>query len=268
MSDSPLGEQVTPSLGGHIDPHACFTSFPRATVVILLAVLVAFFVAGQAYATSIRVTLAQLSASSPLVVRGNVERIDSAWAPDRRIESTVYVRVSEALRGDLAAGGLIPVLIEGGRVGRIAMFSSEDPTFTVGEDVLVFLNADETGTLRVTDNAQGKFKIKDNQAINEAWRQQTAVEPLEDALREQKLKNVALAPCGADCAGTTVVPGVDTPAYQWNGERWCDSNPMSEVYLVNPTGGFEQAIINGANSWSQAGREVRFPVWRLDQHLR
>ena len=67
----------------------------RATVATFVAAILAFLLAGRSDATSIRLSLEEISAASPFVVRGRVERIESAWTPNREIESTVFVRLSE-----------------------------------------------------------------------------------------------------------------------------------------------------------------------------
>lgn len=108
---------------------------------------------------------AEMVAGSPLVVYGRVVDVRSQMVGDRRtIESVVTVSVAQALKGD--PGATVSVRVPGGVVGRYRRFMVGAPTFSPGEEVVLFLSGRppaipmpfglSQGVYRVTRDANGR----------------------------------------------------------------------------------------------------------------
>jgi len=86
----------------------------------------------------IAMSMEEMTARSPLVVRGTVHRVDTQWAEGRtKIWTYSEVVVHETLKGT----GRTSVLVKqpGGVMGTIAERVSGAAVFTPGEDVVLFL---------------------------------------------------------------------------------------------------------------------------------
>jgi hypothetical protein len=260
---------------------AHISRFGRAVAACCLAALVAFLLAGRSDATSIRLPLTELSARSQLVVRGRVERTESAWNAERQIESTVYVRLSEVSRGPLSAGALIPVRVRGGTIDGLTMVSSEEPTFALGEDVYLFLADLQGDAYRLSAGQQGKFNVASDRASNLAWERGFRIGDLEEGVlhgrwpAEPETSTATPAP-SAFLDGAFLTPGEAASAaaaapdnYVYNNAKWPGSNPMQENFLINVntndagTGNgsaeeFRNAILASTYTWNNAGAAFSF----------
>lgn len=100
--------------------------------------------------------------ASLAAVRGQVTAIAAATEPDTGGVSTyVTIAVDEVLFGPLAPGDVV-LRERGGRVAGRQEWAFGNPTYRVGERVLVFLSANADGTLRTTAMAMGKFSLRDD----------------------------------------------------------------------------------------------------------
>ncbi len=231
----------------------------RAVAAVFVALCAAMLLAGRSDATSIRVSLTELSARSQLVVRGRVERLESAWAADRTIETTVYVRLSDVARGHLSTGALIPVRVRGGRVNDVAMLSSEEPVFQPGEEVYLFLEGLSGNAYRVAAGRQGKFEVAGDRATNCAWGTEFKLDELQIGVRQGQWP----AEPGALAA---TAAGNSPDSYVLSGQHWPSAHPS---YVVNINTGdagggngsadtFRNAINAAANTWNNAGANFAF----------
>jgi hypothetical protein len=93
------------------------------------------------------------------VVLGIVEAQESRWSPDHSVIFTeAKVRVTKSYKGAAQPGDVILVRREGGSAGGIGMRVSGAATFTVGEELLVFL--EQRGTITWTVGmTQGKLSV-------------------------------------------------------------------------------------------------------------
>lgn len=239
--------------------------FWRTGAALSVALCVVLFLAGRSDATSIRVSLSELSARSSIVVRAHVERMQAAWTADNTIETTVYLRLSAAPRGHLSAGALIPVRVRGGMVDDLTMYSSEAPTFEVGEEVFVFLSGPSGSAYEISEGRQGKFEVSGDRAINRAWGAEFSLVDLEAGARGGRwpVETQALSAAGAQS------PAVAPEGYVANGQHWPGAHPMEETYVINVNTGdagggngsadaFRNAILAAGNSWSNAGANFAF----------
>lgn len=127
----------------------------------LIVALAGLFLAPLASATVVlALDLEDLTALSPLVVTGEVNRIESAWNADKtKIYTRVWISPQEVLKGPARSGTLMLKLL-GGRVDDTIARMPGAPRFDLGERVLVFLEprADGDGHLTI-GQYQGKFRV-------------------------------------------------------------------------------------------------------------
>jgi hypothetical protein len=129
-----------------------------------MAALCAAFLSAAAPARadiSVRLTNAQLTAASDVIVIGRVLSSQSRWI-DRTLVTAVSVQIDESLKGD--ASGQLEVLLPGGtdasRRVKVAMTYPGAPTLQGDEQVFLFLTrSDEVGGYIVSGFAQGKYSI-------------------------------------------------------------------------------------------------------------
>jgi hypothetical protein len=117
--------------------------------------------AGAAADISVRLSNAQMTAASDLIVVGRVAASQSRWI-DRTLVTVVTVSIDETLKG--GATGSIDVIVPGGvdlsRRIPIGMTFPGAPTLRTDESVFLFLTfADDLAGHVVTGFAQGKFSI-------------------------------------------------------------------------------------------------------------
>ena len=99
-----------------------------------------------------------LVARSSSIVRGRVERLDVVDVQGRFV-TRVTLSVSDVLKGPSPAGAQVIVETLGGTRGPISQRVAGEARFTVGEDVVVCLEA-VAGRLVVLGMALGKFTVE------------------------------------------------------------------------------------------------------------
>jgi hypothetical protein len=140
---------------------AVIDRFRRPTRFVLLAVILTCRFPQLAHADSApRWTDAQLAGFSDVIVRGRVTRV--AVAPDQHVGALytyVTLDVADVVKGPVRDRKIIIKQL-GGRSGSTALAIAGQPTFAVGEDVVVFLEVrPRDRTLSTTALWQGKFTI-------------------------------------------------------------------------------------------------------------
>lgn len=109
--------------------------------------------------TMLRVDLPELIQSAEVIIHGTVRRMESRWSGDgRKIVTDVEIEVAETLKGQ--AGGTVLVTQPGGRVGDIGQKVGGQPSFTPGEEVVLFLERRRPQAFRVVGMAQGKYQVR------------------------------------------------------------------------------------------------------------
>jgi hypothetical protein len=110
-------------------------------------------------AAMIKPSLEQLSQGAESIVLGTVSNQVSTWnVTHTAIYTDVTVEVEEAMKGTV--GPEVTFRIAGGEVGHIGMRTSTDPTFRIGERVIVFLRR-EGSTAQLFGLQHGKFTVSD-----------------------------------------------------------------------------------------------------------
>lgn len=109
--------------------------------------------------TSQRLSLAQLANEADLVIRGQVQEMKSQESSDRSaITTTVVISVEEQWKGPKRS--TLSLKQPGGSVGGITQRVTGLPQFSLGEEVILFLEKQEDGHYVTAGSRQGKFIIK------------------------------------------------------------------------------------------------------------
>jgi hypothetical protein len=104
-------------------------------------------------------SLKQLAQGADLIVRGRIVEVKSEKSVDRAsIVTRIKVSVDRQWKGPKLAA--VTLRQPGGSVGEITQAVSGLPQFSLGEDVLVFLEKQEDGSLATVGGKQGKFAVK------------------------------------------------------------------------------------------------------------
>lgn len=122
---------------------------------LFLPVLVAF----SALATTlVAMDVPALTRASDLVVRGTVVRVESRWTNDhQRIVTDNEILVSETLKGN-QVGKTVVAMQPGGVVGEVGQLVHGAAKFTLGDEVVVFLEKRGDRAF-VVGLAQGRFVV-------------------------------------------------------------------------------------------------------------
>src|SRR5215211_637632 len=125
--------------------------------IILLAVL-SLVNTGTA-TTAIMLSDEELVTSSRVILLGDVVSIKTQWdTSHNNINTYVKVKVSKILKGQLQNEHIVFKQL-GGTVGEDSTVIFGAPEYKAGERVLLFLDADSSGTLRVAHLFQGKYDV-------------------------------------------------------------------------------------------------------------
>lgn len=103
----------------------------------------------------------EMTHDSKTILYGTCTHIESSWDEyQERIYTEIQVLAEGYLKG--AQGSQLTITVPGGRVGNILYEVSDMPTFTEGEEFVVFLSEHSSGRNLVTGAVQGKLKIYKN----------------------------------------------------------------------------------------------------------
>lgn len=184
--------------------------------------LLLFIALGAALAnatTLLALDVPALTKGSSVVVRATVRSVAARWTQDGgRIMTDAVLEVTEPWKG--AAGKQLTVMQPGGVVGEIGQMVHGTAKFTVGEDVVVFLEPRGDRFL-LTGMLQGKFKVEtssdgkavfarqasegDALLVDPATRQ--AVHPAAVVVPIETLRAQVLAASGARAPVEPTMPG-------------------------------------------------------------
>ncbi len=134
---------------------------PR-TLLAVAPLLLLLAPAGARGATLVAKSVEESARTSDAVVRGTVVSTASRWDAGH-IVTDVEIAVTSAWKGQ--PGSKVTVTIPGGVVGDLGQHVDAAPKFTVGEDVVVFVQRAPNGRMnRVNGLAQGKYHVEDGLA--------------------------------------------------------------------------------------------------------
>ena len=140
--------------------HALTRCGGRLAAVALTVVLVVFATAPVHATSVVKLNDEQLVQLSSTVAEGRVTSVRSEWnANHTQIFTSVTIQVSSQIKGTTPRSGFLVVRLLGGRVGDVVMELIDQPTFTVDEDVIVFLDATSPQYTPITGLYQGKLTV-------------------------------------------------------------------------------------------------------------
>jgi Matrixin len=237
--------------------------FSRPSAGILCAVLV------LAAAHSARASIGpkwsedQLASLSDVIVSGYVRELRSGWDPAvNTIYTYVTIDVDDVLKG--APSARITVKQLGGQAGEVGLAITDQPSFRVGEHVLVFLETrPRDHTLYTSALWQGKWSVANGLAIRQS--------PGGAEIDRLSVRNLRanLAALGADPDAATSVETDPPDRYQAQPQpfvlmtppyRYSFSPPVSLQAGGQPGlpgGGFGE-IATVIGRWNGAGSSFRF----------
>jgi hypothetical protein len=141
-------------------------------------------------------------AQSDDVVVGKVTEIESRWIQNNtKIITDVAIQVEDPVKGPQNKEGVVHLQLPTGRVGAIGRSSAQLPTFRVGEEVLVFLDAQKKGYM-VTGGIAGKYLIAPHPKTGEKYVFATSMPGHIRLEREIAKMHQQKAPDGVEFANT------------------------------------------------------------------
>lgn len=136
----------------------------RLISMALLAVVLVAVPAGAS--TFLAMTQDELVRDSAAVIQGKVIQVNSYWEKTGAVIVTeALVQVEDTLFGE--APSVVAVKTFGGKVGGFFIEAHGFPKFRVDQRVLLFLEPDQDGLMRVTGYQQGQFRIAMDKAGRE-----------------------------------------------------------------------------------------------------
>jgi hypothetical protein len=130
----------------------------RRVMAALAVVALLYTIPVESRAQAVAASLEEMVGVSSSVVKGRTLHQESAWEADgRRIVTRVRIAVDEVIAGE--EGSEIEILVPGGRVGNTVQEVSDMPSFTDGEEVLLFVWTGPDGRNMVAGGAQGKLSV-------------------------------------------------------------------------------------------------------------
>jgi len=135
----------------------------RTRMLISVIAIAIFLFSNTAFALLMEevTPLTELAQQADLVVVGHVANLEGQRVSDRaEITTRVTLVVNQQVKGLAEPGTSLDLQVAGGRIGDQLELVGGAPTFTMGEQVLVFLRHSSTNTLEVLGMAQGKYHIQ------------------------------------------------------------------------------------------------------------
>ena len=109
--------------------------------------------------TVLPATFEELVRESHTVVYGRVIAVDGQWTADRRtIETIVSLEVDEYLKGSF--GSIVQFRVPGGVMGRFRNIVAGAPSFSVDQQVVVFLGTRGPNVPHVIGFKQGVYRVR------------------------------------------------------------------------------------------------------------
>lgn len=244
------------------------------------AALAAWLGLASSASASQRVTDDALARSSAAAVQGRVVAMSAHWDPDA---DTIYTFVTLDVAASWGLDGQparVVVKQLGGFVGGTAFVVGGQAQFTVGEDVLVFLDVrPRDNTLSVSGLEQGKWVLNGAADVaTSAMREMHGTDPAAVVARDYRTTTAlqslaALAGSRVSATGAVLEPVIPAAAAPGGGHdgplytllatqpaRWHEADTATPVYVDTQAGGHPQfagggltQLANAAAKWSAVG---------------
>lgn len=151
----------------------------RAAAALFIAV--ALLLGLGAGAQSIPMGTDEFVANSTHIFTGTVLSTECRWSPptstppSTRIFTDVVVRVGQVVKGDLSAGSNVSFSVIGGQMGGFVLSASGIPTFTAGEEVVLYMVERAGRGLVLYGGERGKQLVSTNAKTGEKVVQKTGL---------------------------------------------------------------------------------------------
>jgi hypothetical protein len=130
----------------------------------LLAVVLGIVPAGAS--TFLAMDQDELIRDSAAVIQGKVIQINSFWDPTGTVVLTeALIEVQDKLFGDVPS--VVAVQTAGGKVGNFYVEAHGFPKFRVNERLILFLEPETDGAMRVAGYQQGQYRIRQDKSGRE-----------------------------------------------------------------------------------------------------
>jgi hypothetical protein len=127
--------------------------------VLTLLALVLCFVPSLSATVLLPAEFREIVSGSQVIVHGRISDVRAEWVDGRRrIESVVTVEPAAFVRGTPTEA--VTFRIPGGQIGRYKSMTVGAPTFTRGEEVVLFLSARGPAMPRIFGFNQGVFRVR------------------------------------------------------------------------------------------------------------
>ncbi len=143
-----------------------FSPRVRSAAVVAAVIFVGSLVPFDARATFLDpLSLAEMTASSDLIVVGQVLETQARFDSRNRIVTDVALRADEVIKGTIRQGETVTFIRVGGAIGDLGMRIEGEPAFESGEHVIVFLTLLPSGEHRVTGMSQGVVRVTEESGV-------------------------------------------------------------------------------------------------------
>lgn len=141
----------------------------RNLIMMLLCLIFVHFLSSQASAIMVGLSTEELVGASEVVIRGEVEDVESHWSIDgRAIFTSASIIINNVIKGKLDKIKIV-VEYEGGEIGDIGVRVSDVSPLKKGEKIILFLKSgkskkgEKNGDIHnIVGSAQGKYTIGDD----------------------------------------------------------------------------------------------------------
>ena len=139
---------------------------PMKRLIIILLVILSLILFGEEVNSTIfgkPLSFQELTDKSALVIVGTIIKMDSSWNAERtKIFTFIRIDVEDYVKGQ--GERTLTIRVPGGTADGITEVHSGNPTFSVGEKVLLFLNPGHPYS-DIVGAYQGKYTIIDNEVL-------------------------------------------------------------------------------------------------------
>ncbi|MBI4851751.1 MAG: hypothetical protein HY819_08145 [Acidobacteria bacterium] len=248
----------------------------RKWINLLLVLIVAgfFSLLPVANAASIvKISDKNLVLSSDVIVTGKVIAIESQWDENRKnIYTNITLSLDQVIKGDIKSQVLVIEQL-GGQVANKQVWLSASPEFSLNEEVLLFLKANEEGVLHTSHLAMGKFSIskengKENARVSNPIFGKSKTYDIEEYLsniRKLVVSNEQKSVNNLQVIPSKYVPGTGEQLsnFKLSTARFFNPDSGGMVnFVVNSTaspvsGGANTEVNNAMMAWNRSGSTLK-----------
>ena len=214
--------------------------------------LTLFFVAGfallsgPALAVSPQLSFRELASQAELIVAGRVETLTSSYAEDGLIYTQAWLTVDRLMLGSLGSDHVL-VTVPGGVVGDVGLWVSDAPRFSMGDEVLLFLQDESHPGL--IGGSHGAFKLRQGRLVGSGL----DLDQIQRAIEAHAVDDQGAASLADGLLGKSGAMLEAELSFIWGGIRWAGPGATGEYYVNESGSGASDAtaaINAAAQTWS------------------